>query len=248
MSFSASHSRKSGAIALLGTLFVSSAIAPFISMNAAQAQLFKNQRSSSSQNANQNRNRTVNIAAGAEIPVMVPEAEKIFVAPDETMDLTVEVAANLKDRYGQVLIPYGTEIEGRIEPVDSGGSQFVARNIVFSDNDTQTIYGESRVITRTEVVKEGADGTDILEGALIGAGAAVILGGVTGDRKIDLSTILLGGGLGALGGWALGSEEAEVIAIDPDRDLDIILSDRLALQPYDYRSSQTARNDDLIWD
>ena len=252
MSFFASRSCKSGTVAFLGTLFVSSAIAPFLSMNAAQAQLFRNQRPSSNQNYNQNQNsdryRTVNIAAGAKIPVMVPDAERVLVAPDETMELTVEVAANLKDRNGRVLIPFGTEIEGQIEPVRGGGSQFVAETLVFDDDDTQAIYGESRVITRTEVVKEGADGTDIIEGALIGAGAAVILGGVTGDRKIDLSTILLGGGLGALGGWALGSEEAEVIAIDPERDLDIILSDRLALQPYDYRSSQTARNDDLVWD
>ncbi|AFY38720.1 hypothetical protein Lepto7376_2441 [[Leptolyngbya] sp. PCC 7376] len=250
MSFSASHSRKSGAIALFGTLFISSAIAPFISMNAAQAQLFKNQRPSTTQNRNQNnnRNRTVNIAAGAEIPVMVPEAEKILVAPDETMELTVEVAANLKDRYGEVLIPYGTKIEGRIEPVDGGGSQFVARELIFDEDDTQAIYGESRIITRTETIEKGADGGDILEGALIGAGAGLLVSILTGDPDVDFSTILLGGGLGALGGWALGGEEAEVVAIDPDRDLDIILSDRLTLQPYDYRTTQTARNDDLIWD
>ncbi|MGB2924342.1 MAG: hypothetical protein WBB82_03495 [Limnothrix sp.] len=237
------RSRKSGTIAVLGALFFSSAIAPFISVNAAQAQLFKNQNPSPSQN----RSRTVTIATGTQIPVMYREAEKIFVAKDETMDLTVEVAANLKDRYGQVLIPYGTKVEGRLEPTEQG-TQFVARQLIFSEDDVQTIYGESRPISRTEVVKEGANGTDILEGALIGAGAAVILGGITGDRKIDLSTILLGGGLGALGGWALGSEEAEVVAIDPDRDLNIVLSDRLTLQPYDYRSQQTARNDELVWD
>lgn len=238
---SSTQSRKSGTIAILGALFFSSAIAPFISMNAAQAQLFRNQNSS------QNRSRTVTIATGTQIPVMYREAEKILIAPDETMDLTVEVAANLKDRSGNVLIPYGTQIEGRLEPVD-GGSQFVATTLVFSENDTQNIYGESRTISRMETVKEGADGGDILEGALIGAGAAVVLGGITGDRKIDLSTILLGGGLGALGGWALGSEEVELVSIDPDRDLNIILSDRLTLEPYNSRTQQTARNEEIVFD
>jgi hypothetical protein len=246
MSFSATSLPKSGTIALFSALFLSSAIAPFISIQSAQAQLFPSQRNQSNQNSqSQNRQRTVTIATGAEIPVMYSEAEKILVAPDETMDLTVEVAANLKDRYGQVLIPYGTKIEGRIEPTEEG-SHFVARRLVFSETDTQNIYGESRPISRTEMVKKGASTGDILKGTLIGAGAAVILGGVTGDRTIDLSTILLGGGLGALGGWALGGEEVELISIDPERDLNIILSDRLTLEPFDYRTQQTARNDSLM--
>ena len=257
MSFFASRTCKSGTVAFLGTLFVSSAIAPFLSMNAVQAQLFKNQRpssnSSSSQNYNRNQNadryRTVNIAAGAKIPVMVPDAEKVLVAPDETMELTVEVAANLKDRYGQVLIPYGTEIEGRIEPVRSGGSQFVAETLIFDEDDTQAIYGESRVITKTETIEEGASTGDILEGALIGAGAGLLISVLIGDSDVDLSTILIGGGLGALGGLILnGNDEAEVISFDTDDDLDIILSDRLTLEPYDYRNQETARNDDFVWD
>lgn len=242
MSFAATSLSKSGTIALFSALFLSSAIAPFMSVQSAQAQLFPGQRPQNSQL--QNSQRTVTIATGAEIPVRYSEAEKILVAPDETMDLTVEVAANLKDRYGQVLIPYGTKIEGRIEPT-TGGSHFVASRLIFSETDTQNIYGESRPVSRTETVKQGASTGDILEGALIGAGAAVILGGVTGDRTIDLSTILLGGGLGALGGWAIGGEEVELISIDPERDLNIILSDRLTLTPQNNRLQQTARQNNL---
>lgn len=257
MSFFASRNCKSGTVGLLGTLFVTSAIAPFLSINAAQAQLFRNQRSRSNstlnqnynRNQNSNRYRTVNIAVGAKIPVMVPDAERVLVAPDETMELTVEVAANLKDRNGQVLIPYGTEIEGRIEPVRGGGSQFVAETLIFDEDDTQAISGESRVITRTETIDKGASTGDILEGALIGAGAGLLVSVLIGDSDVDLSTILIGGGLGALGGLILNDgDEAEVISFDTDDDLDIILSDRLTLAPYDYRNQETARNDDLIWD
>lgn len=261
MSFFASRPCKSGTVAFLGTLFATSAIAPFLSINVAQAQLFRDQRPNANptfnqnqnynrnQNSNYNQTRTVNIAAGATIPVMVSEAERVLVAPDETMDLTVEVAANLKDRSGQVLIPFGTEIEGRIEPVRGGGSQFVAERLVFDNDDTQAIEGKSRVITQTETLEKGASTGDILEGALIGAGAGLLASILIGDSDVDLSTILIGGGLGALGGLVLNDgDDVEVISFDTDRDLDIILSDRLTLTPYDYRNQETARNDDFIWD
>lgn len=235
MSSSSSHPYKSGTVAVLSALFLSSAIAPFTFIKSAEAQLFKNQGQT------QNLNRTVTIATGTSIPVMYSEAEKILVAKDETLNLTVEVAANLKDRYGQVLVPYGTKIEGRIEPTEDG-SQFVAERLIFSENDSQDIYAESRVISRTETIEKGADTGDILKGAAIGAGAAAIISILTGDRSIGLMELIIGGGLGAVGGWVFGGDSAEVIAIEPKQgDLNLVLSDRLSLQPYAYRTPQTAR-------
>lgn len=240
MSSSSSHSRKSGTIAVLGALFLSSAIAPFTVIKPAEAQLFKNQGQTSGQT--QNQNRTVSIATGTTIPVMYSEAEKILVAKDETLNVTVQVAANLRDRNNQVLIPYGTKIEGRIEPVENG-SRFVAERLIFSENDTQNIYAESRVISRTETINKGADTGQILKGAAIGAGAAAIISILTGDRSIGLMELIIGGGLGAAGGWIFGGNSAEVVAIEPDQgDLNLVLSDRLSLQPYAYRTPQTARS------
>lgn len=228
-------------VAFLTTLLLTSAIAPFTVIKSAQAQLFRNQPTPTQR---YNPNQTVTIAAGTQIPVMYQEAEKILVAKDETMDLTVEVAANLKDNYGQLLIPYGTKMEGRIEPSENG-SQFIAERLIFKNGDTQNITAESRLITRTETIEKGANTGDILEGAAIGAGAAAIIALITGDRSIDIMEVLIGGGLGALGGWALGGSSAEVIAIEPDKgDLNVTLGDRLTLKP---RTAQTATNSTYQW-
>ena len=241
---------KTGTITCLSALLLSTAIAPFAALNPAQAQLFPRQsnRNTTIQRQGQYYGQTITIARGTSIPVMYPDAERILVSSEETLDLTVEVAANLRDRNGQILIPYGTEIEGQIRPV-RGGSQFIAERLIFDNNDTQRIYAESRVNDRVENINQGADGGDLLEGAAIGAGAAAIIALVTGDRSIDFGEILLGGGLGALVGWLLGGNSSgEVIAFDADRDLDLILSSALSIEPYNYRTPQTVRNDDFYWE
>jgi hypothetical protein len=56
-----------------------------------------------------------------------------------------------------------------------------------------------------------------------------VIAGITGDKAIATEEVLGGAGLGALGGLLLGKEEAEVISIDPNEDLDITLNSRLAL-------------------
>ncbi|MEB3226408.1 MAG: hypothetical protein VKJ86_11470 [Synechococcus sp.] len=241
---------KTGSIACLSALLLSAAITPFATIAPAQAQLFPRQsnRNTTIQRQSQNFNQTVTIARGTRIPVTYPDAERILVSTDETLDLTVEVAANLRDRNNQILIPFGTQIEGQIRPV-RGGSQFIAERIIFADNDSQRISAESRVNDRVENIEQGADGGDLLEGAAIGAGAAAVIALITGDRSIDFGEILLGGGLGALGGWLLGGNgNAEVIAFDADRDLDLVLSSSLSLEPYAYRTPQTVRNDDYYWE
>ncbi|MBV5260881.1 hypothetical protein FLX56_20910 [Synechococcus moorigangaii CMS01] len=229
MSTTSMSPRKTGTIFCLSALLSSAAIAPFAAVVPAQAQLFPGQ-----QTQGQDYGRTVTIRQGATIPVIYPDAERVLVSTEETLDLTVEVAANLTDRNGQILIRRGTLIEGQIRPVRDG-SQFIAERLVFPNNDTQEIYAESRVNNRTENINQGADAGDILEGAAIGAGAAAVIALITGDRGIDFGEILIGGGLGALGGWILGgNSDAEVIAFDSDRDLNLTLTSALSLEPYAY--------------
>lgn len=165
----------------------------------------------------------VNLPTGSPLPVEYDEAEKILVAPDEVLPLTVTLGANIRDRYGRLLLPYGTVIEGEIRPVD-GGSQFVASRLVFSDREEpyQELAAEGPVIDRTETIKEGANTGDILEGAAIGAGAAILIGTVTGD--VSLGEVIGGAVLGSLGGLVLGGGEAEVLVFDPAQDLDLTLT------------------------
>ncbi|MGL5835450.1 MAG: hypothetical protein ACRC1Z_19805 [Waterburya sp.] len=161
------------------------------------------------------------IPEGFVIP-MEYEESKILVTPEETVPITLLVAADIKDRGRNVLIPYGSEIAGQIEPSeDQAGSLFTAEQIIFPDGTTQSIKAVSEVVTRTETVKKGADAGDILKGAAIGGAAAAVLSEVFG--KIDAVEVLGGAGAGALAGVLLGKNKAELISIDPNNDLDLTL-------------------------
>lgn len=172
--------------------------------------------------------RWVAIPSGVSLPVRYDEAEKIVVLPDETVPITLMIAANIKDRQGRILIPYGSELVGEIQPAGNG-SRFVADELRILGEFPQTINASSGVVTRREVIDRGASTGDILEGAAIGAAAASVIAGITGDRAIATEEVLGGAGLGALSGLLLGKSEAEVISIDPNQDLDITLNSRLAL-------------------
>lgn len=208
----------------------------------AKAQLFPEQRPTRNREytpprdreytpSQSNRNRTITpytVPRGFTIPVEFEE-EKILVTPEETVPISLLVAANIKDRQGYTLIPYGSEILGQIEPSpDESGSLFVAQEIVFPNGDSQSIDAVSQVVTRRETVKKGANTGDILKGAAIGAGAAAVLSEIFGD--IGAIEVLGGAGAGALAGLLLGGNEAELISIDPNNDLDLTLQNNLALR------------------
>lgn len=172
--------------------------------------------------------RGIAIPSGVSLPVRYEEAEKIVVLPDETVPVTLQIAANVKDRQGRILIPYGSELVGEIRPVGNG-ARFVTQELKVLGESSQVINASSQVITRRETINRGASTGDVLEGAAIGAAAAAVIAGVTGDRAIATEEVLGGAGLGALGGLLLGKDKVEVISIDPNEDLDITLNSRLAL-------------------
>ncbi|MEY2857572.1 MAG: hypothetical protein RLZZ74_1884 [Cyanobacteriota bacterium] len=167
------------------------------------------------------------IPRGFVIPIEYEE-EKILVTPEETVPVTLLVAADIKDRDRQVLIPYGSEIVGQIQPSeDEPGSFFMADKIVFPDGTTESIDAASEVVTRTETVSKGANAGEIVKGAAIGGAAAAVLSGIFG--KIDTIEVLGGAGAGALAGVLLGKKKAELISIDPNNDLDLTLLSSLSL-------------------
>lgn len=213
--------------------------ANFVNITPAQAQLFPEQRPTREEptrdpeyNAPQPRNNEINVPntvpRGFVIPVEFEE-EKILVTPEETVPVTLIVAANVRDSRRNTLIPYGSEILGQIEPSpDESGSLFVADEIVFPDGTTQSIDAESEVVTRRETIKKGANTGDILKGAAIGGAAATVLSEIFGD--IDALEVLGGAGAGAVAGLLLGGNEVELISIDPNNDLDLTLLTNLALR------------------
>ncbi len=166
------------------------------------------------------------IPAGTRLPVRYNAAQKIIVAPDETIPLTLTIARNVRTSNGDILIPRGSQVIGRVQPVGNG-SQFIAETLVLPNRTRLPINASSNVISRRQEVQPGVNGDALIKGSAIGAGAATILSGVLGNRRITLGKILLGAGAGAVGGLVLGKKKAEVIVIDPNADLTLTLDSPL---------------------
>lgn len=210
------NSWQSGTAALMALAIATGATAPIVTTAPASAQLFPQQTTQ------------ITIPTGTSIPVRYQQAEKIVVSPNETMPLTLTVAANIITRSGTVLIPAGSLIVGQLQPAD-GGSQFVATELVTYQGRRQLIDGTSRVINKTEV-NRGASTSSILKSAVIGSAAAAAIAGITGNRNISAGEVLIGTGAGAVGGLVLGRKKADVVVINPDSDLDVTLRSSLALR------------------
>lgn len=229
-----SHKHRLEKSALIALMISATTMASFLPITSASAQLFRRTPSNISNNRYAlNQNRQVVIPRNTQIPLeYLGEEEKILLKTDESLDLTLSVAVNIKDSNGNFLIPAGTKVEGTLTPTERDGkkgSQFVAKTLVFADGRTQPIKGLSQVVTKTEVIEEGATGDEILEGALIGAAAGALLGILTGDNAIATEEILGAGALGALGGWIFGGGSVELISIDPDHDLNLTLQQDLII-------------------
>jgi hypothetical protein len=173
----------------------------------------------------------VTIPSGTTIPVRY-EREKILVTKDETVPLTVKVAANITTSDGRVLIPAGSNVIGELRPVkDQGGSQFVAQKIVINGQE-KTINASSDVITTTETVRKGVNVGNLVKNAALGTAAAAAIAAVTGDRAIATEELLIGGGAGVVLNLIqtfLGRNSIDLIAIQPNTDLNLRLNSPLTV-------------------
>jgi hypothetical protein len=214
---------------LLTVLVTSTAVVPLLTTGPVFAQSNFPQR----ERLNRERLNLV-VPSGTSIPVRY-DKEKIVVMPDETMPVTLTVAADVISSEGRVVIPQGSQISGELQPV-SGGSQFVAKEItlfrrrVDEQSKPFSISGRSNVVRRIEEVKKGASTTSILTGAAVGGGAAAALAAITGDRALATEEILGGAGLGALGGFFLNRQKVDAVVIYPERDLTVRLNSQFSLR------------------
>ena len=174
----------------------------------------------------------VTIPAGTRIPVNYNK-NKIVVTPDETSPVTLRVATDIVSRNGTVLIPSGTQIVGQLQPATRNGirgSQFVARQLVFSNGQQQYINARSGIVTRTQTISRGASTGTVLTGAAVGAGAASVLTAVAGGG-FKIPATLGGAAAGAVGGLLFGKRKANVVVIYPNNgDLNLGLRSSLAIR------------------
>lgn len=229
--FNAKHRKIATSLLLIISASATTLIST-IKINPVQAQLFPESNSPRERQNNAPRRNSPTIPntvpSGFVIPVEYEE-EKILLTPEETVPVTLLVAANVRDSRGNTLIPFGSEISGQIEPSeDESGSWFVADEIIYPDGSSQSIDAVSDVITRRETIKKGANTGDILKGAAIGGAAATVLAEIFGD--IDALEVIGGAGAGAVAGLLLGGNEVELISIDPNNDLDLTLQTNLAVR------------------
>jgi len=169
---------------------------------------------------------SVTIPQGTAIPVKYDKAEKILVTKDETAPLTLTVSQSVVTQEGSVVIPAGSQVIGQLKPA-TGGSQFVAEKLVLTTGQEYQLNASSEVITKTETVKKGTSTGSIIQNTVLGAGAAAAVSAVTGDRAIATEEVLGGAGIGALIGLFFGRNSVDLIAIDPNTDLQMTINQNL---------------------
>lgn len=174
------------------------------------------------------RSSSTRLPAGTPLPVGY-DKDKIVLSPQETVPVTLIIGRDVIGGRGTVLIPAGSQLKGKFQPVQ-GGTQFVSDTVTLGGKDGQSvpIDAVSNVITRTQTVTRRTD-PNIFRGAAIGAGAGAILGSIFGDLR--LWQVLGGAGLGVLTEVLLrGKKETTVIVVEPNTDLEVRLQSDFVVQ------------------
>jgi hypothetical protein len=168
------------------------------------------------------------VPAGTVLSVSYDESDTVVVLPEETTDLTLEVAQAVTNTSGNILIPVGSQIVGELQP-SGEGTQFVAQELVLPEGDRFTLNATSQTVTTTETISRGASLGETLLGAAIGSGAAAAIAGLTGDQRVETLEVLAGTATGATIARLLGRDQIEVITVNPSEDLSLVLNAPLTL-------------------
>jgi S-layer homology domain len=184
------------------------------------------------------------IARGTVLPIRFSGGSnvKLILTPADTIQTNFEVAKTIVTSGGQTLIPEGSQIQGRFQPVSingtTQGTQYFADKITINGT-AYTINATSDPLLPTA---PQAISTGSLQGGLATAAAQVLLGSVLGGRA-NLGSIL-GGVLGNVNAPAPASQPSNVIVVEPSKltikmQSDVQVASRLG-QP-----SKVARQIDL---
>lgn len=168
------------------------------------------------------------VPVGTTIPVRAKNSERVIVTPKESASLTLTVAENIRSQQGNVVIPAGSQIEGKLKPAD-GGTQFVAERVLIGNRKrSYRIDATSAVVNRKETINRRTN-PDLLKGAAIGAAASAVLSEIFG--RVTWGKVLAGAGVGAIASVLGGrkDKEVEVIIVDANRDLTLRLAEDFVL-------------------
>lgn len=144
-------------------------------------------------------NPNLRIAEGTSIAVKYPASSTVAVTRDEKRSLTLQVAQDIKNSQGQILIPQNSQIVGQLVPrYDSArrflGTQFVAQRLRIGTQSYPVTNMASEIVTSRPVNAETAKGTSASQAA------QNILGSI-------------------FGGQGSTQNQQEVVVIDPETQL-----------------------------
>ncbi|MEN9224943.1 MAG: hypothetical protein Q6L60_10315 [Thermostichus sp. HHBFW_bins_43] len=159
---------------------------------------------------------------GTIIPVQSLEGEEPqYFSPDSTHPVTLRVAQDIYDGSGQLVIPAGSEVRGRMQPAQ-GGARFFGTALI-ANGRLYSVQMSSDLI-HDEKDPRHYSAEAIAEDAAIGAVGGTLLGLLTGG----VSALGVIGGAGA--GVAIGNVTApQVVVLRPNQAINLTLDSPLRL-------------------
>ena len=156
--------------------------------------------------------------AGTPFAAINPGDRASYFSPKETHPFSLVTNDSIRTESGTVAIPYGSRIDGWLEPAP-GGLRFVAERVTI-DNDSYPLAARSAILNDVKDPRQTRT-VNVVGDAAIGAAAGAVLAGVTGDRAIATEEVLAGAAAGA----AIGNIVApRVVQIGPEDSLELRLT------------------------
>ena len=151
-----------------------------------------NSTTTTTTNSSNTQNPQLRVMKGTKIPVTYLASDKVVVTPNETINLTLEVANDIQNSENKVLIPKGSKIEGQLVPRYSGskflGTQFVAQRLIVNNQSYTNLNATSNLVI-------GEKPTDVnnstVQNTSATSAAQTILGTILG-RSVNVESILTG--------------------------------------------------------
>ncbi|MCA1903606.1 MAG: hypothetical protein CV045_12745 [Cyanobacteria bacterium M5B4] len=151
-----------------------------------------------------------NLPPGQKLVTRFVAKESLYIDNGQTLPAELVVTQPVVAENGTTLISVGTIVRGEFVPAP-GGSKFIAKELT-TKGVTVSLGAESELINDVKDPRQTNTGS-IVGDAAIGAAAAAVLAGITGDRALATEEILGG----ALAGVLIGNVTApQVVVIQPD--------------------------------
>lgn len=135
----------------------------------------------------------VTIARNTVLPVQYPGGNdvKLIIAPGETLRTNFELASNVVDAQGKVLIPQGSLVQGEFQPLTIDGSptkgtQYYADKVTIGGKVYPMVATSNPIVATSP--QNLSPGT--LQGGLASAAAQLLLGRLLGTGGFNLGNLL----------------------------------------------------------